>query len=342
MKTLKIQLCIPEPCPANWEEMTSVSGGRYCNQCSKTVKDFAGMTKEEIQEYLQENKSVCGRVDARHLGNLPARAVLRRNYRGVWWKGVLAGLALISVKIHKAALRAGGFSPPLTASEGLATKFHHYEIMGRILNERREPISGARIIVRSGMIAIAETLSDHDGRFQTKAKGEHIAHNQVDMLVDIKGEIWDTNDIYLGKFNPDFEITVNGKSRYRSMDGMLVGDIVSYFNPFEIRKKTEARESNPESLLPAVPASEASELTALTSVTLFPNPASSYFSLRFDAFASVSLQITDMQGKQVFMHQYEHTEHITEPITWSSGTYLLRLTDRTNGQLLKSFKLIVQ
>ncbi|UTW63438.1 energy transducer TonB [bacterium SCSIO 12741] len=55
---------IPNPCPAKWEDMKIGQLSRHCFQCQKDVVDFTQFTREEILNYLLENrrKSVCGRA----------------------------------------------------------------------------------------------------------------------------------------------------------------------------------------------------------------------------------------------------------------------------------------
>ena len=54
---------IPKPCHEDWNGMTQEEKGRFCSVCSKTVVDFTSANKEQIQEYLDQNKGkrVCGR-----------------------------------------------------------------------------------------------------------------------------------------------------------------------------------------------------------------------------------------------------------------------------------------
>ena len=62
-------LKIDEPCNENWEVMSAVEKGRFCDVCSKDVIDFTKFTDDEIVEYFQNRRemksmSVCGRFKA--------------------------------------------------------------------------------------------------------------------------------------------------------------------------------------------------------------------------------------------------------------------------------------
>lgn len=60
----KLELFIPEPCHANWQDMTPTEQGRFCNACAKEVIDFSMMTDKELVHYFSSlsNGKVCGRV----------------------------------------------------------------------------------------------------------------------------------------------------------------------------------------------------------------------------------------------------------------------------------------
>jgi hypothetical protein len=62
---------IPKPCHENWDAMTPQSGGRYCNECDKTVIDFTGWADDEISTYLTEHagEKICGRFSSDQLKN---------------------------------------------------------------------------------------------------------------------------------------------------------------------------------------------------------------------------------------------------------------------------------
>lgn len=58
-----MKINIPQPCPADWEQMRIGAIGRHCEQCEKTVVDFTLMSREEIVLFLMLNQgnAICGR-----------------------------------------------------------------------------------------------------------------------------------------------------------------------------------------------------------------------------------------------------------------------------------------
>ena len=59
----KFQLQIPEPCHENWDKMTPVDKGRFCDSCQKAVVDFTGMSDMQLIAFFKKPStgSVCGR-----------------------------------------------------------------------------------------------------------------------------------------------------------------------------------------------------------------------------------------------------------------------------------------
>src|SRR5260221_2657986 len=59
----KLQLSIPTPCHENWDNMTSVQQGKFCNSCQKQVVDFSNMSYRQVAEFFKKPStgSVCGR-----------------------------------------------------------------------------------------------------------------------------------------------------------------------------------------------------------------------------------------------------------------------------------------
>jgi hypothetical protein len=66
---MNVQIKLPEPCEANWNDMQPVDGGRYCNQCCKAVIDFTLWDPEAIATYLLQHaeEKPCGRFNTTHL-----------------------------------------------------------------------------------------------------------------------------------------------------------------------------------------------------------------------------------------------------------------------------------
>jgi len=54
-----MKITIPKPCHENWTIMTHEEKGRFCQVCSKSVRDFTTATDMEIMADLSENPNIC-------------------------------------------------------------------------------------------------------------------------------------------------------------------------------------------------------------------------------------------------------------------------------------------
>lgn len=97
-------------CDQHWEQLRPVAGGRYCDSCSKPVKDFTAWDRETMLHYLDSHPGTCGyftieqlHPELRPLPALPAGAL----------KGALAALTALALNTSSAQQS----SPDVTPSE---------------------------------------------------------------------------------------------------------------------------------------------------------------------------------------------------------------------------------
>lgn len=53
---------INNPCFESWDEMKSISGGVFCEKCSKKIWDFTDENDIQIQKIIESNSNICGRI----------------------------------------------------------------------------------------------------------------------------------------------------------------------------------------------------------------------------------------------------------------------------------------
>jgi len=64
---MKAHLSIPEPCPANWDEMKPNQDGRFCTQCSKSVVDVTNWSDDEVLQEYTKRGGMCIRIPENRL-----------------------------------------------------------------------------------------------------------------------------------------------------------------------------------------------------------------------------------------------------------------------------------
>jgi len=57
----KISISIPKPCHENWQKMTTLEKGRFCDSCQKQVFDFTKSSDREILRKFNLEENICGR-----------------------------------------------------------------------------------------------------------------------------------------------------------------------------------------------------------------------------------------------------------------------------------------
>lgn len=64
-------LRIASPCTASWDQMVGDDRVRHCGECEKSVYNFSGMTRDEVESLLVEkNGYVCARYYQRTDGTI--------------------------------------------------------------------------------------------------------------------------------------------------------------------------------------------------------------------------------------------------------------------------------
>lgn len=63
-KSRKVRLSITAPCSEDWNNMSLVSDGRFCNSCNKVVIDFTRYSDDELYRFFSSSKAngTCGRL----------------------------------------------------------------------------------------------------------------------------------------------------------------------------------------------------------------------------------------------------------------------------------------
>src|ERR1041385_8995202 len=70
---MKSRIRIPVPCHENWNAMSPVDKGKFCDKCCHVVVDFSQKTNTEISDFLKSKagERVCGRVRKDQLSFFP-------------------------------------------------------------------------------------------------------------------------------------------------------------------------------------------------------------------------------------------------------------------------------
>lgn len=96
-------LRIEKPCEESLENMQPVSGGKFCDLCSKKVVDFSDLNDSEIAKILEKagDQKICGIFYKKQLNRpLHAERVISFQSRKTTFTSVAAGLVLTASMIN--------------------------------------------------------------------------------------------------------------------------------------------------------------------------------------------------------------------------------------------------
>ena len=173
----KINISIPQPCHENWEAMTSVEKGKFCNSCQKKVFDFTKASDREIVNAFQQNQNLCGRF----LNTQLNRDLIKPEKKNPLWLATttalisLVGLNEITAQEPvKTEQREndilGKVAPPKVNQNSIKTgevvSIPEIEVSG-VVSDESGTLPGAMIKVKGTEIS---TQTDFDGKFTIKVK----------------------------------------------------------------------------------------------------------------------------------------------------------------------------
>ncbi|MXS71705.1 hypothetical protein GSF70_10790 [Flavobacteriaceae bacterium W22] len=82
-----MKIKISKPCNENWDAMSPEENGKFCEVCSKIVRDFSESSDEKIYHDLKSYKNICGRFTDHQLQRNIGFSVLSKIALGILISG---------------------------------------------------------------------------------------------------------------------------------------------------------------------------------------------------------------------------------------------------------------
>ena len=361
--TGKIQVTVAEPCHENWNMMTVVEQGRFCQSCQKTVTDFSMMNDKEILNHLsQRNTNVCGRftndqlnrplvTDHRkkfswaYIWNLMIATFLTTGYASAHSKQMAQKKApIIKKHISETTKNVVGeeLIPVYVQGDTIRWKVATVPFLNGIIHDSKTnlPIPYASIIIKG---ALKGGAADSRGMFYLP-----VSTGQKEVVISVSA---------IGYEPKEFTITptANKLSFYLDpSEKILEPVIIIGYPPISCRSVAGGVsvvadvgmfEKMKRSLKDWTP-----ELLKKKEVKLYPNPVSPgatiTIALSLKETGSYTTEILDASGRIVYRSKISiqsKEQNITIPTSaaWNKGMYWLRLTGNNSKKLYHS-KLILQ
>ncbi len=192
MKNTAIQISIPQPCHEDWQALTTVDKGRFCDSCMKNVIDFTKKTDREILEAYKKDDKLCGRFKNTQL-NREIEVVEKKS--SVWLATTTAFMTLVGIE-----------SLEVMAQEKPNTEQHENFMLGKMIapsysagktikgtvSDNVGPLPGANVVIKGTKIS---TQTDLDGNFSIEAKENEVMVVSFIGLKTIEKKV-DENNFY--------------------------------------------------------------------------------------------------------------------------------------------------
>ena len=317
---------IPEPCHEDWQQMTPVDKGRFCQSCAKQVVDFSVMTDQEILIYISKASSgnMCGRFTDDQLQR-PLHPV-KPEKKKVWWVAAAMPLLMLYEKGHaqgkiiarplpkiqpaQIIMTLGGMqSVPLTPTPLV--------VYGTVLNSDNVPIPFASITLNGKHDG---TSADSIGKFallKLKKSGDN--------FLEISAIGYETQKVYITAATNDYNIVL------KAVENMLEPVTITGYGT---EKRTMTMGTGTVCSAINITARDTLSKIFFPQFKVFPNPARRGTSVNINIKneGAYSIQLFDNSGKLITVKTFEATEgaartSIEIPPSLAAGMYYIRLVD---------------
>ncbi len=223
----EIYLHVPQPCHEDWEQMTQVQQGRFCNSCAKQVVDFSKMSDKQILEVLSKAAGkTCGRFSSDQLerpviNEIPSTLKPYKFFLSAFIPAFLFanGNDLKAQVKGKVATYTAPSSHQIMGK--LLPSIKSVKITGQIKDERGEPMAGASIMIKGTAKGVA---ADETGTFSIDYPE---GYNHVTLRITLVG--FAAKEIKVRKDNiKPLKIIFTNKDALSQGEVVIVGGLVSY------------------------------------------------------------------------------------------------------------------
>ena len=334
-----ITIHIPQPCHEDWQQMTPVNNGRYCQSCAKQVVDFSLMTDQQVLNYLSTAASrVCGRFAEDQLQR-PLQPA-KQEKKKIWWVAAALPLLMVfgrataqkkkaptkkvvAIPATWAARTQGLISPKITPAPTvgdtvISTGTH---ISGRVITATGQPVAFTSIHVTNYP---ASAMADSAGYFtlQLHSVGDSIsleasAIGYENVRLPLAGNQNNGVSIVLKDVVnklPDVVVKSDNTECLRGFAGGL-----SIVRSYTFRQRT---------------ATLVRDIFKAPAFDIYPNPAQRGQAITIDTKkqGQYSIQLFTNSGKLLAVQEFEAMEggtitKISIPSSAAVGVYFIRLVD---------------
>lgn len=160
-----LRISIPDPCHQEWEKMTPVAKGRFCDSCQKKVIDFSRSSDREIVRAFAKDENLCGRF----LDTQLDRDLIVTTEKNSWWIAASAAVLSLMTGTIEAVAQTNVVAEQ-TEAINPENPTQILSIRGNVSDEAGA-LPGTTISVKDSTIS---TQTDMDGNFTIEAMAGNI------------------------------------------------------------------------------------------------------------------------------------------------------------------------
>jgi hypothetical protein len=332
----QIQLTIAEPCHENWDSMTPLEKGRFCNSCQKPVIDFTGMNDAQLAAFFKKPStgSVCGRFMTAQLDN----TILMPKKRIPWLKYFLqltVPLFLTSLKstaqglVIVRSLKSETVHEPVKKVE-CSSMSGLKKVRGTVVNEENKPVPFASIMIKGTKSGVA---ADEEGVFNIELPAETMGGTLVVSSVGFESKEFPLGEKDIaGTKNPVIQLTTFSMGDVMLTTPVLMVGAVSVITYTDHTIETITPEDN-----------------QLPVFGIYPNPAVAGSSINIECRKLeenyYSFQLLTVSGqlllkKEIWIDKAAGLLNMPVPAV-KPGTYFLRMVNKKSGKIFTE-KLVIR
>lgn len=219
----QLSIHIPTPCHENWDAMTPVQQGRFCQSCAKQVIDFSMMTDQEVLNYFTKNTgNTCGHFNSDQLQR-PLQPI-KKEKKKAWWVAGLMPLLMLFEKGKAQAKDSTATIDTTVNAQQVRTLIGdtimaplNNTIRGKVINAKGKPVESALINIDK----VFTTKTDSTGLFNLT-----IPQTTDAIIVEIFKPGYDTQ-----KINITADITENIITLHSADDNVTLDTSFKYIAP---------------------------------------------------------------------------------------------------------------
>jgi len=309
-KKKALTLTVPEPCGENFNKMTPVKGGKFCDSCEKTIVDFRTMSDYQILRFYKENNGkICGVFNQKQLNRampFPMEVAPSKNWKAV--AALAAGLLFSGGLVSQTTIPTIGKTTATTqiinkGEQPKASTTPNQTIKGRV-------IANFELIVPANLKEIEVTVS-------------YTGYESQTLLFNEKYAI------------PNKPIDIELTSPFHNMEQMIMGIMIAYdleeapiCGGDEIVELEEIPEITPNVTIPKGISTE-------NQLTVFPNPFINSLKASYDypEKGDYLFHLYDTNGRLLFAKSYhllkgkQTVEVDIATQNLGDGIYILQVSD---------------